>query len=779
MQNRIDSDILKKTVDFIYQFIDIPLNYRQSGHPGGSHSKAELFLSLLLSGNFRWDIRDSQKRFRDRFVLGCGHTVPLVYATLAVLNQTMRVAYEETGSKRYAFKDDRNMLLFWEDLVSFRRLGGLSGHAEAYGKTSILATNTGASAHGTPAAAGLAFALKRAGAGEVRVFLLEGEGGLTPGATHETLNSAWGMALDNLHFLVDWNDYGIDSHKTSDVVFGTPDIWFSSHGWKVVPVEDGTNFSQLFRGLQELVVTDKVDARPSMLWARTRKGNGYGTFDNVSHGTPHPINSPEFWELEKRFSAEYEVDFVNVDGACSSDPQIKHREFHDNLKAVAEALGKDKSLCLTLADRLIEIGDSVPESIDGFKLERYGNPFADSRFWNFTDYPSELWKASGEKVSPRVALSRWGAFINSLCRKNYDRPMFLAASADLAESTGLGGFAQGFNGIKGYGWYNRVGNDEGILAPSEITEFSNAGMLSAVATLNLAKDSKKEFDGFYGVSSSYDSFSYLAYGPLRLFSQFNQDTDRKSGKFMWVGSHTGPETADDSRTHFGIFSPMIMQCFPRGSVINLYPWEYNEVPVLLGAAFCCDIPLIVLHVSRSSVEIPDRKALGIPSHYEAARGAYILRDYDKEHPQEGTFYVQGQSAVASIITLLSEIDRAKLNIKIVCVTSTELFGLQDEIYQSTVVTAADKMNSTFITTQSRRSMMDWSFNSLSDFYALSSDYDEKWRSGGTLEEVLDDAHMTPKWIFESMKSFITTRKLRLQILSNQLGEALNDQKHNF
>jgi len=41
-------------------------------------------------------------------------------------------------------------------------------------------------------------ALKRAGAGNVRVFMLEGEAGLSAGGAFESLNSAWGMALDNL-----------------------------------------------------------------------------------------------------------------------------------------------------------------------------------------------------------------------------------------------------------------------------------------------------------------------------------------------------------------------------------------------------------------------------------------------------------------------------------------------------------------------------------------------------------------------------------------------------
>ena len=66
-----------------------------------------------------------------------------------------------------------------------------------------------------PLAAGQALALKMAGAEEVKVFVVEGEGGLTPGATHETHNSAWGLGLSNLVFLVDWNDFGIDERPAS------------------------------------------------------------------------------------------------------------------------------------------------------------------------------------------------------------------------------------------------------------------------------------------------------------------------------------------------------------------------------------------------------------------------------------------------------------------------------------------------------------------------------------------------------------------------------------
>src|ERR1700722_12012162 len=163
--------------DLVDECIDLALNYRQSGHPGGSRSKVHMMLALLLSGAMRWDVLRPWRRFGDRFVLSAGHTVPLVYATLAVLNEAVRARHERTGTAEFAFPDDGR--------------GGLPGHAEMEGRTLFLKFTPGPSGHGMPPAAGEALSLKLAGAGEVKVFVFEGEGGVTPGLVHEPQNAAW------------------------------------------------------------------------------------------------------------------------------------------------------------------------------------------------------------------------------------------------------------------------------------------------------------------------------------------------------------------------------------------------------------------------------------------------------------------------------------------------------------------------------------------------------------------------------------------------------------
>ena len=99
--------------------------------------------------------------------------------------------------------------------------------------------------------------------------------------------------------------------------------------------------------------------------------------------------------------------------------------------------------------------------------------------------------------------------------------------------------------------------------PQAITEFTNAGLMVGGASVNLSSDPEPEFNGFYGACTTYGSFSYLKYGPMRLYSQLAQDCELKVGKAFWVAGHSGPETAEDSRTHFGIFAPAVTQLSPR------------------------------------------------------------------------------------------------------------------------------------------------------------------------------------------------------------------------
>jgi transketolase len=236
---------------------------------------------------------------------------------------------------------------------------------------------------------------------------------------------------------------------------------------------------------------------------------------------------------------------------------------------------------------------------------------------------------------------------------------------------------------------------------------------------------------------------------MRLFSQLSQDCQLKTGRILWVAGHSGPETAEDARTHFGIFSPGVTQLFPDGQIINLHPWEHNEVAPSVAAAFATDVPVIALHLTRPPIEIPDRAKLGMPSHFEAAKGAYVLREFD-DRPRAGVVLVQGTSVVANIVQILPWIASDGPNVKIVCCVSYELFEMQSDDYRAKVLPEEEWQDSMLAATQARRICRDWIANRRQEKYALTPDWDNQWRSGGSVDEIVAEAHLDP----ESLKAGI-------------------------
>jgi transketolase len=765
-------EILKHVVD---ECMDIALDDRQSGHPGGSHSKVHMLVSLMLSGAMRWDLRRPWLRFGDRVVLSAGHTVPVIYTLLAVLNEALAARHELDGDERFAFPDDGRWALRAPDLLQLRRRGGLPGHAEMAGKTLFLKANTGPSGHGMPVAAGEALALRMAGASGVRVFVVEGEGGLTAGAAHETKNNAWGLGLGNLVFLLDWNDFGIDARPASSFIPGTPEDWFAPYDWRVSGTLDGMSWEPVTRTLLEaLPVDDGAATRPSVVWFRTQKGRDYGKVDAASHGTPFPRHAPEFWERRRVFMERYGVTYEGAGEAAPTDAKARAARAGHNLDVALSVLLRDPALVRWLSDRLIDIAATVPQELPAFRLGGPGaSVFDDRRLFDPAAYPEQMWKQPGDVAANRAGLAAWGGWVNGIAKRDHGRPLFVAASADLAESTNLAGFGHGFKDLPAGGWYDRDANPTGPLLPTEITEFSNAGMMTGLASVNLAADPFESFDGFWGAMSTYGSFSYLKYGPLRLFSQLAQDADLKVGRVLYVAGHSGPETAEDSRTHFGIFEPGVMQLFPAGHVIELHPWEYNEVPVMLAAAFRTAAPIVVVHLTRPAIALPDRAALGMPSHLEAARGAYVLREYRDGAPRAGTVFVRGTMSTQNLVSLFPELHRRGLNVRVVAAQSEGLFRLQDASYRASIASEAHKLDAMVVTNGAVKLMREWTSGPVAEEYSLGPDWDDRWRTGGSLDEVIEEAHLDAGHILEAIERFVRDREVRL----DRVGTALEGARH--
>ncbi len=149
------------------------------------------------------------------------------------------------------------------------------------------------------------------------------------------------------------------------------------------------------------------------------------------------------------------------------------------------------------------------------------------------------------------------------------------------------------------------------------------------------------------------------------------------------------------------------------------------------------------------------------SHFDAARGAYVIRPYKIGVPKMGVVVVQGTSTTNNVVKLLPKFDEEGLNVKIVAAISPQLFALQDAAYRDAVYSEADRADAMAITNRARRLMFDWVDGGLTGDYWLSSDWDNRWRTGGTVDEVVEEAHLSPKWILEGVRRFAQERSQRV------------------
>ena len=230
---------------------------------------------------------------------------------------------------------------------------------------------------------------------------------------------------------------------------------------------------------------------------------------------------------------------------------------------------------------------------------------------------------------------------------------------------------------------------------------------------------------------------------------------------IWVAGHSGPETAEDSRTHFGIFAPGVTQLLPDGHIINLHPWEHNEVAPALAAALATDVPVVAIHLTRPPVEIPDRSALEMASHLDAAKGAYIIKNYDESRPKEGVVIIRGTSSTRSLVSILPKLKSEGPNVKVVAAISWELFQRQTDAYRQSIISDQEWMDAMVITNGARRLMHKWVANRVVEEYSMSPDFDNRWRTGGSVDEIVAESKLDPQSIWDGIVKFANNRKARL------------------
>ena len=791
-------------------------NYAQTGHFGGPLAYTPYNVALHLAGpnlgGLRYDYRRPKHPFCDKFMLAGGHNIPTSYALWMIMGEALSRKHAATGDARY--RVDPSDAILPIDALGFRRGAGalatllkdngldthplfeqanvrgiraLAGHSETTDVTNDV--NGGPSGIGIATAAGKAAFWNFIGAPDsLKILSIEGEFAMTEGHAQELKTQAVAMQVGKrLRVLLSLNNAGIDDTLIGGVVdakfdrYQIEDQW-TSYGWNVFALDDGNDYDQVLAALKTMEDWDANDRRPMIVLGRTVKGYwpaavqgkipGYG--DQLVSFASHPyamkMNSEYFVALAETFEKYYGVGFQGIRDGAVSDTRERLIQFKTNIDVVMSVLDRN-GLGDWLADRLVEIGDSVQDDTPT-RVDTKHDPFLDDRL-KVANLPVEpqtvtvknpqtteekevgirLFREAGEVAGTRRGISEIIKWVNVVTDNR-----FITLAADLSESINVEHGSV-------WGHYHADDNPLGTRFKAPIQEAGNASSAIGLVSQSASLD-PQQFAGVWALSGTYGAFTPLMYLPARVWSQQSQDSRFRMGVLHILAGHSGPETAADARTHFGIFAPQVWKLFPRGQAIHLSFWDYNDVaPGYFAAAEIAardpKVGVIILEVARPDFPVADRSRFADTDLKAAAKGLYVIRDFAPGQPRHGYVVAQGSNSTVNLVRVIPRLEEAGVNVKIIAAVSEDLFDRQPEAYRHSVLPPEARYDLMMVSTGTRRMWAVRDVGPLTDAYSLTSDWDNQWLTGGTEADVIAEAHLDPESIFAGIQRFAAEREQRL------------------
>ena len=72
-----------------------------------------------------------------------------------------------------------------------------------------------------------------------------------------------------------------------------------------------------------------------------------------------------------------------------------------------------------------------------------------------------------------------------------------------------------------------------------------------------------------------------------------------------------------------------------------------------------------------------------------------------------------------------------------------------------------------ITNGAKRSMQKWIANRVVESYSLSPDFDNRWRTGGSLDQIIRESQLDPDSIMNGIRRFVEDKRKRARLLKNE------------
>ena len=799
-------------------------NYAQTGHFGGPLAYTPYTVASHLIGpelgGLSFDYRRPKHPYADKFLLAGGHNVPALYALWIIMGEALARKHGQTGDDRYAVDPKTGMMSI--DALGFRRgrdalasllsdndledhplmaqakirgIRALAGHAETTDLTNDV--NGGPSGIGIATASGKAAFWNMVGAPEaLKILAIEGEFALTSGHAQELKTQALAQRVGKrLRLLLSYNNAGIDDELIGGVIkpqydaYKLEDQW-ASYGWNVLTIDDGNDYDQVVAALKTMEDWDSSDDRPMIVigntvkgwWPVSEDGNIPGFGKQVVSYQSHPygfaMNGDYYQALASTFEHRFGVQFGGIRDGAISDWRERLIQFKQNIDVIMSVLDRD-GLGDWLADRLVQIGDTVSDQMP-LRIDRSSDPFQDSRLsvdnlptepQNLTihnpisndqkDVTIKLFEEPGNVRGTRRAISEIIKWMNHVTDNR-----FVTIAADLSDSINVEAGSL-------WGHYDPVENPAGTRLKAAIQEAGNASTAVGLISQTASLDPDKHV-GVWALTGTYGAFTPLMYLPARVWSQQNQDSPFRLGVLNILAGHSGPETAADARTHFGIFSPQVWKLFPRNQVITLNFWDYNDVAsgyfaAVEIAARDPKVGVIVLEVARPDFPVADRSTFADTDLKAAAKGLYVIRDFDPSKPKHGYVVVQGSSSTVNLVSVLPRLEAAGVNVKVIAAISDELFERQPEEYRNSVFPPGARYDLMVVSTGTKRVWPLRNLGPLTDEYSLVSDWHDEWLTGGTESDVITEAHLDPESIYNGIERFARDHGSRISRQLEQLG----------
>ncbi|MGV9303443.1 MULTISPECIES: transketolase [unclassified Nonomuraea] len=235
-----------------------------SGHPTSSMSAADL-MAVLFAHHLRYDFDDPGNPANDHLIFSKGHASPLLYAL-----------FKAAG----AITD--------EEMLSFRKRGSrLEGHPTP--RLPWVDVATGSLGQGLPVGVGVALAGRRLDRLPYHVWVLCGDSELAEGSIWEAAEHAADEGLANITAIVDVNRLGQRGPTRHGWDTGAYARRFGAFGWHTIEV-DGHDPGEIDYALGDARNTRR---RPTVILARTRKGEGVSAVDNREGAHGKPLKDPE------------------------------------------------------------------------------------------------------------------------------------------------------------------------------------------------------------------------------------------------------------------------------------------------------------------------------------------------------------------------------------------------------------------------------------------------------------------------------------------------------